>query len=54
MSDGGSYYYQEPEPAPTVDAGAIVQQMYQEILGRAPDPGGYEAFVDAVNSHAHV
>ena len=44
----------ESAPAPTVDAGAIVQQMYQEILGRAPDPGGYEAFVNAVNSGADL
>jgi hypothetical protein len=39
---------------PSVDAGAVVTQMYEAILGRAPDAGGFQAFVDAINSGVPV
>lgn len=51
----GGTSYSDPAPAPApVCAGAVVTQMYEQILGRAPDPGGYQAFVSAVNSGACV
>jgi len=49
--DNGNW---SPDPEPSVDAGAVVTQMYEAILGRAPDAGGYEAFVNAINSGVPV
>jgi hypothetical protein len=46
--DDNGNWSQDPEPS--IDAGAVVTQMYEAILGRAPDAGGYQAFVDAINS----
>ena len=60
---GGSYQYNgdsgiwvpdAPAPAAPVDAVAVVEQMYQDVLGRAPDAGGQQAFVDAINSGADI
>jgi hypothetical protein len=48
------YFEDAPTPAPAVDAGAVVTQMYEAILGRAPDASGYQAFVDAINNGADV
>jgi len=36
------------------NAAAVVEQMYQEVLGRAPDAAGQAAFVEAINNGADI
>ena len=51
---GGGGGYSEPAAPSQEQAAAVVEQMYQEVLGRAPDAGGQAAFVEAVMSGADV
>lgn len=51
-SGGGGWQAETIGGGGAPDAGAVVTQMYQDVLGRAPDAGGYQAFVDAINSGA--
>lgn len=51
---GYDIYNPAPSSAPAQNAQAVVEQMYQDILGRAPDPGGLQAFTDAINNGADI